>query len=332
MALAHMALDGYDSVRVVLDVGCRRGCLGDFDTHVLAPGYLDNIVDFLTRAKTHGIYVMLANDGSVPAGTTWETTVNHACCSSFAGTNLYYLTLGGIDGSVHFWKTFVRQLVARHAPLDIVFAYSLANEAYFEADKPPLSQATGSVTTATGRAYDMASAADRRLMMDENLVNFVDHVAAAIHEVDQTSLVGMGFFWPQSPNPARGGDPRVIRTGPVIAGSGLDFVDLHLSPKVELSFPQYVENFELPRVTAKPILMGAFGLTRSAEPDVAQAASTLVDWQRESCVYGFDGWLLSTWDTSERTMGEPDLWTAVESGGVIERALAPGIRPDPCSS
>jgi hypothetical protein len=330
-ALARMHLDGYNSVRVVLDVGCRSGCLGDFDTRGLSSAYLDNVADFLRRAKANEIEVLLANEGPAPAGTTWEATVDRSCCATFAGTNLYYLTLGGIDGTALFWQTFLRQLLARHAPLDIVFGYSLASEAYFEADKPPLSQSSGSVTTATGHTYDMASAADRQLMMDEGLVNFADHVRAAIREVDPTALVGMDFLWPQSPNPARRGDPRLIRTGPVLSGSDLDFLDLHLSPKIELTFPQYVENFELPRVTQKPIVMGSYGLSKRAEPDVTQAASVLTGWQRDSCAYGFDGWLFSTWDTSERASGEPDLWSAVDSGGIIEHALAPSARPDPCA-
>jgi hypothetical protein len=331
-ALEHMHNDGYNATRVILDVICVRGCLGDFGTSGLSSAYLDNVADFLRRAKENGIYVMLANEGNVPAGTRWESTVNRSCCETFAGTNLYYLTEGGIEGTQQFWRAFLKGLVVRAAPLDIIFGYSMANEAYFEADKPPLSLVSGTVHTANGHAYDLASPAQRQLMMDENLVNFAYHVRNAIREVDPTALVGMGFFWPQSPNPARQGDPRLIRTGPVISSSTLDFVDLHLHPKLELTFQQYVENFEVPRETAKPIVMGEYGLSKLAEPDADRAASELVNWQRQSCLYGFDGWLLWTWDTTEEAPGEPDLWTAVDTGGTIERALAPSHRSDPCGA
>ena len=169
-------------------------------------------------------------------------------------------------------------------------------------------------------------------MMDENLVNFADRVRAAIREVDPTALVGMGFFSPQTPNPARRGDPRLIRTGPVIRDSALDYVDLHLHPGLELSFPQYMANFELPRATAKPVVLGAYGAVASSAPTVDKAVSSLATWQRDSCAYGFDGWLLWTWDTTEDAAGEPKFWTALDEGGAIERALAPAARPNPCAS
>ena len=48
--------------------------------------------------------------------------------------------------------------------------------------------------------------------------------------------------------------------------------------------------------------------------------------QIESCRYGFDGWLLWTWDT-EDTLG---FWNALSQGSEIEKVLAPVNRPDPC--
>ena len=329
-ALETMHADGYNTVRVILDDACRRGCLGNFGTGGLSPTYLDNVTDFLRRAKANDIYVMLTNEGNVPAGTTWEAIVHQECCADFAGTNLYYLTTGGITGTQQFWQAFLRGLLMRRAPLDIVLGYSLVNEGYFESDKSPLAQTSGTVTTANGRTYDLGNPADRQRMMDENLVNFAGRVRAAIREVDPTALVGMGFFWPQSPNPARGGDPRLIRTGPVIHDSALDYVDLHLYPGLELSFQEYTENFELTRLTAKPIVLGEYGAFKFSSPTASGAASNLVDWQQESCSYGFDGWLLWTWDTTDEAPGEAELWTAVDEGGVIEHALAPAARPDPC--
>ena len=330
-ALAAMRADGYDSVRFILDVVCRQGCLGDFAAVGLRAAYLANLTDFLHRAKRHGLYVLLANDGPLPAGTTWAAQMEAECCTTFAGTNLYYLTAGGIEGARLFWKALLNALIARRAPLDIVFGYSLVAEAYYDGNEPPLSLTSGTVTTANGRTYDLASPAERQRMMDENLVTYADRVRAAIHEVDPTALVGMGFLWPQGPNPARGGDPRLIRTGTVLRDSALDFVDLHLHPGLELSFPQYVENFELPPLTAKPVVLGEYGAFKSSAETAQKAADMLVSWQRESCAYGFDGWLLWSWDTTEEASGAPELWTALDEGGVIKRALSPAGRPDPCA-
>jgi hypothetical protein len=331
-ALERMHADGYNTVRVILDVICRRGCLGDAATHGLSGGYLDNVADFIRRAKANDIYVLLANQGSVPAGTTWETIVNRSCCATFDGTNLYFLTADGLEGTRLFWRNLVRGLLNHRAPTDDILGYSLVGEGYFESDEPPLSLNSGTVTTANGRTYDLASPAQKQLMMDENLVNYVDRVRAAILEVDPTAPVAMGFIWPQLPNPTREDDPRVVRTGPVLTSSALDFVDFHLYPDFGLTFPEYVENYELPRETAKPVVMGEYGAYKFVFPTAGEAAARLVEWQGESCAYGFDGWFLSTWDTTELADGEPpDLWAAVEDGGPIERALGPASRPDPCA-
>jgi len=78
-------------------------------------------------------------------------------------------------------------------------------------------------------------------------------------------------------------------------------------------------------------VLGEYGAFKASFPTADNAASNLVGWQRQSCAYGFDGWLLWTWDTTDEAPGEPDLWTAVGDGGVIEHELAPAGRPDPCA-
>ena len=46
----------------------------------------------------------------------------------------------------------------------------------------------------------------------------------------------------------------------------------------------------------------------------------------ESCDYGYDGWLLWTWDTEEQT----DFYNGLTGEGQVNQALAPVNRPDPC--
>lgn len=65
-------------------------------------------------------------------------------------------------------------------------------------------------------------------------------------------------------------------------------------------------------------------VTHSDTPrDTAQA---LLDWQALSYRYGFDGWLLWLRGSEEHTA----LWNGPSDGGVINDALAPANRPDPC--
>jgi hypothetical protein len=326
-ALRTMHDQGYNVVRVFLDLNCQQGCLGDPATGDLSPAYVANVVDFLKRAKANSIYVMLIADEP-----PWVTRYSGLRPSddTFNNVNSWYLPTGGVDAYSQFWPALVRMLIRQGAPLDAIWAYSLANEAYFASDAPPLSLESGTVTTANGRSYDMSNTAQRRAMMDEGLVYWIDHVRAAIREVDPTALITIGFFQPKGPNPTRIGDPRVIKTGAVITQSQADFIDLHLYPGLELSLPQYVQNFELPQVTAKPIVMGEFGAFKTPYPTVSAAANAVRLWQIESCRYGFDGWLFWTWDTTEAAEGEPPLWNAMSESRVIAQALAPKSHPDAC--
>jgi hypothetical protein len=80
-------------------------------------------------------------------------------------------------------------------------------------------------------------------------------------------------------------------------------------------------------LTQKPVLMGEFGAARGSYATAAGAALALHDGQVGSCNYGFDGWLLWTWDTDEQT----DFYNGLADGGLINQALAPANRPDPCA-
>jgi hypothetical protein len=153
-------------------------------------------------------------------------------------------------------------------------------------------------------------------------------VRAAILQKDPTALVSVGFFHPQEPNPARIGDPRLAVTEAAIWQSQADFIDLHAYAGGELSLRQYVENFGLNDMQQKPVIMGEFGGEVSRFVSADLAAQRLMNWQVESCRYGFDGWLFWTWDANE----QPDFFNALMDGGRIEKVLAPLTRPDACSA
>lgn len=198
---------------------------------------------------------------------------------------------------------------------------------FFDSEQPPLSFTAGSVTTANGKAYDMSQPSDKDLMVEENLVYWIDQMRAAILEVDPGGLVSVGFFHPQEPNPARLDDPRLAVTGLAIWQSTADFIDLHAYPGFELSLQQHVENFGINGMNEKPIIMGEFGAEISRFASINTAANALVDWQVESCKYGFDGWIFWTWDLTE----QPDFFNAQMQDGAINGVVAPLARPDPCS-
>jgi hypothetical protein len=178
----------------------------------------------------------------------------------------------------------------------------------------------------------MAVAGQKQLMMDENLDSWAGRVRSGILSVDPTALVAIGFLWPKTPNPARAGDPRVSRPKPLVDSTTLDFVDLHLDPGVELTFPQYMENYELTTPAVKPVVLGEVGAFKFAYPTPSDAERILRSVQADSCPYGIDGWLHWSWDTTEFGTGEFPLWEGSALGGLIDLALGPRLRPDPCAA
>jgi hypothetical protein len=321
-AFERMQREGYNTVRVFLS----NVSLGDRATGGLSAGYVSNLADFLRRAKAHGLFVIVTTDW-LPSGTRYEQLLNTAPRGLVDDVNLSYLTAEGVEANARFWRDLATALLARRAPLDALLAYELRNELFFVADKPPFSLSAGTLRAPNGTTYDLGSAEDRRRLLEESLVFWIDRMRSAIRAVDPTALVTVGFFWPQEPNPTRIGDPRLIYTRAAIERSTADFVDLHAYPGLELTFRQFMENYGVPGPTQKPLLLGEFGAFRFAYPAPDEAATALQDVQAESCRYGFDGWLLWTWDTDE----QPELWNGLSGDAAIDRALAPATRPDPCA-
>jgi hypothetical protein len=331
-ALQAMSAEGYDAVRVFLDVTCRSGCLSDpAAPNGLSRTYLGNLVDFLQRAKNHGLYVLIAAE-ALPYGSSYEALAKSDCCTTFGPENVQFLTGNGAEGHLRFWQALIQTLNSLAAPLDAVWGFEVVAEQSFRENSPPLNFGSGLVTTGNGQTYDMAAAGQKQLMMDENLVWWADRVRSAILAVDPTALVGIGFLWPKGPNPARAGDPRVARAEAVLDSSTLDFADLHLHPGVELTYAQYMENYELTSPVAKPLVLGEFGAYEYAYPTVADADLALRGVEADSCPYGFDGWLFWSWDTTEFGSGERPLWPGTAGGGLIQQALGPRLRPDPCAA
>lgn len=325
-ALNRMAADGYNVVRVFLSEICVDACVGDPRTGSLRAAYISNLVDFLRRAKKHGVFVLLTNEW-LPPNTTYDTYLASVRREWFDDINLLMLSPEGIVAQRRLWTDLVKALRGRNAPMDAILAYELWNEATVLADRAPFSLRVGRVTAANGQTYDMGDASDRRRIIDDGFVYLIDELRATIRTVDPTALVTMGFFHDTEPNVARRGDKRLVRTRAVIERSSADFIDIHPYADDELTFPQFMQNYGIDGPVAKPIIMGEFGASKRVYVSASQTAAALVSWQQQSCAYGIDGWLLWTWDSEE----QPDLWNGLDAGGAIEKALSPERRVDPCA-
>ena len=325
-ALSMMQTSGYNVVRVFL-WGCCDGTIGD-PAGGLSSAYIQNVVDFLQRARTHAIGVIFTSQWLPVYGGYTDSLGD--CQPQFDDINLTNLSSCGVNATRKFFHDYVQALVNAGAPLDAIFAYDLWNEYYYNAIAAPLNTTSGTVTTANGKTYDMSSAASQQQMMDDGLAYFADQNRSAILAIDPTALVTMSFFTPQGPNPTRIGDFRIIEVYPAVANSTLDYVDLHAYPIASsLTMDQFAENFGFVGYQQKmPILMGEFGAFTADYASVMDAATGLQGWQTQSCAYNFQGWLLWTWDTDEQT----ELWNALSQTGAINQSLSPAERPNPCSA
>ncbi len=318
-AMARMAAGGYNVVRLFMSH--RVGGLSDGQG--LSAAHMDNAVDALRRAKAHGLQVMFTQDWNPEAD-----IYGFGPDPGIEDVNSVYLATGGIEATRAYFQDFTRALIERNAPFDAMLAYELRNELHFTDTRPPFSLTSGQVTAANGKTYDMSRPADRDRLLQEGLVFWFDTMRAAILQLDPTALVTVGFFQPHGPNTSRIGDDRLIETEEVILRSTADFIDLHGYPGGDLNLRQIVENYKLPPVTDKPIILGEFGAEDPPYATIEEALRVILDWQTESCRYGFDGWVFWSWDGPEQAQ----FWKATDAGGAIERALSPRERPDPCSS
>ena len=315
-SLSSIHAAGYNVVRIFIDC-CREGNNAGDPKGGLSQPYLDNVIDFLHKAEDAGVFVLMVMDLS-PAQGGYDDMWAH-CCSMFDGENLRYLTSGGNSAERRFNFAFIKALYARDAPIDMIFGYDLNNEVHISMDKPPLSLKAGKVATANGESYDMGLPEDKPRMVVENLVYWIDQQRANILAADPTALVTASF-------PAINPSQDFINPTLAIYQSSADFIDLHTYLGWGISLQGYLRRYEFQDNPLKPVILGELGASTWEYKSADAAAEALVKWQVESCAYGFDGWLLWTYNVNM----PDDLWHGDSEQVQIHAALSPAARPDPC--
>ena len=328
---ATLADNGYNTVRIFLDTcSSGPGCMGNPDGEGLNPAYLDNIAEVMRIARDEGLFLLLTSNDLPDQGGYWDLS-NRGANRIFAGyRNAHYLTSFGVLAATRYWSDLLGGLAARGAPFDAVLGWSLLNEQWYFNNQPPLSLASGSATTANGRTYRLNDPAQKRRMLVEGIVYYIDEVRKVIKQADPDALITMGFFHPEGPNPARAGDFRYVDTAPLLNMAALDFFDFHAYPGVELDLSQYVENFGMTGYQTKPVIMGEVGAFLASYPTVESAARAIQSWIADSCAFGFDGWLYWGYYRAPEAIGDAT-WGLVDENGVLMSALAPINQPDPCA-
>lgn len=330
--LAAMQAAGYNVVHIILNGCCVSGSLVDpVDPQVrgLNQAYIANMVDFADRAKSHNIYVVFTGEDP-PYGYYFNLVYREYNPTYFGYLNTDYMTKDGVNGEQVLWHDLITSAIQQGMPLDAVMAWEPREELYFPDNYPPLSLSSGLVTTSlSGKTYDMGSATSRRAAMDDNLPLWLDGVRSQILADDPTALVTVGFFWPQTPNPTRVGDPREIYPYPAVTNSQLDFVSMSVYP-FDTTFANIMQNFNNLPYPAKPAVFDEYGVTESAYPSELGAADYLESLQVDSCSFNIKGWMLWTFDTEAAEQTDGPFWSASTGNGSVGQHLSPAFRMDPC--
>jgi hypothetical protein len=325
---AALADSGFNTVRLFLD-SCSTGpdCIGDVDGSGLNPAFLDVIAETMSLARDAGLHLLLTSNDLPDEGGYWAIS-DRGNGPHFPGyRNTEYLTEAGHEAAAQYWADLLDGLLEREAAFDAVLGWSILNEQWLFGDQPPLSLASGEVTTATG-TYEMSNADARRAMVVDNVRAFIERVATVIREKDPTALVTMGFFAPKFPHPTDTGGTWYVDTAPLMEESALDFLDFHAYPGGDIGFPEIGENFGV--TDAKPVIMGEVGAFTDRYGSAEAAGVAVQRWIADSCAAGFDGWLYWGYLRAPAAIGD-STWSLTDDDGYLLRELSPDAQADPCT-
>lgn len=324
-ALSDMKASGYNSVRVTF----VYSQLANDNGIGLSDQYLNNVADYLRMAKEKEMFVFGLIAYLPKTGGYWPANQNAVFEGDY--TQKLFLDQVFLSAKKQYVKDVISGLKKKGAPIEIVI-WGIENEPFFELSKKPLNMSTGFVKTANGATYNMAVPEDKKRMIDDNLAFYMDSVRSSIREIDPEAIVGMSLMSPISVQ--RTGN--ILKTGKLFNESLADFIDVHIYPRSSvLTTAEELSSYEMGS-SQKPLILGEYGAyPKSKVPwaydNIQDGAIGLRDLQVITCKdYGFKGWYAYDWDTTELTYGFR-IYQVTESGGVINRMLAPKYRANPCS-
>jgi hypothetical protein len=332
----------YNLVRVFVKPGGRgseitniRGMSGPTDTKGLYAPYMDNFIDFLTRAQKYGIYVM-------PCFTENEMLDNDYFKEIAKGTTGQGILFSedGIKAKQYYMELFLKYIKEKDATLiNSLFALTMQNEFAFHSDEAPFNQTSGSYTFLDGTTYDMTNDDERRALANAAIQNYYAKMKVTVEANAPGLPVGEGTF-------ALGGvgktyenskgirniegnkDLRFPMTAVELMKTDIDFLDFHVyrwgakGTGADV-FNHFAENMKLltPEATelmkSKPIILGEFGSFIEDEATLDEAIVFVKDLEKAALDFGFKGSAYWTIDTFVQTR----LWNLMWEDGKMLKAL-----------
>jgi len=335
-AFHRLSEAGYNTVRLFFD-HCFSGpsCIGSQKQDGLNPVFLDHMVEIMKISADENIYLVLTANGVPADGGYWTRYDRQYQQDGHFGfdqfyENGYYLHKAGVDMQAQYWRDLMSGLAERSAPFDVVLGWQLQNEYWLFKTKPPLSLTSGMVQISNGQSYDMSDLQQKRQMVTDGVLFWMEKLIPIIKEYDPESLVTVGFFPPDFPIDNQLATDWYRDTASIIKTAPVDFWDFHPYPQPQTNITHnmqsVVENFGMTGYQEKPVLMGEYGAFRQTFHNLEVATYRLQQWMVESCEYGFDGWLI--WEYYDRPASDA-VW-GLENDELFQ-ALSPINAPDACA-
>ncbi len=319
---------GFNVVRIFLDPLPGAGFVEKAGAADLSAGYLGCLFDFLSRARSHRVYVILCfcylpdrqsyNVGAPPP--------------HIAGGNQQYLHPGYVQAKAR-WMADVCAAIEKHDPelSSTVFAYELENESHYEATEPPFSLTSG-VVRWNGKTYDASKAEDLQRLADDGIVYAINAAHEAVRKVDPRALVGASVFTFRAVGRSGPGrlrddktqDPRFPARALAIARSKSAYVDVHFYPMNDRNLDEDYASIEFETLETecirkgKPRIVGEIGAFKFAYKDLASASAAMERSLRRLDSDGWVGFLYWTYDNEEQS---DMLWEATAGDGLMLRTL-----------
>jgi hypothetical protein len=335
--------NGYNLVRVFLKTGGRgyentkiRGLSGPSHTKGISAKYMDNFIDFLSRAQKYGIYVM-------PCFTENEMLDNDYFKNIAKGASKQGILFSedGIKAKQHYIELFLQYIREKNPSLiNNLFALTMQNEFAFHSDEAPFNQTSGTYTFVDGPTYNMANDDERRALANAAIRNYYSKMKETVETNAPGLLVGEGTFAMgavgKTYDNSKGirtidgnKDLRFPMTAVELLNTHIDFLDFHVyrwgakGTGADV-FNHFTENMKLLTPEAKelmkrkPIIMGEFGSFKEDEATIDEAVIFVKDLQKTALDFGFKGSAYWTIDTFEQTR----LWNLMSKNGKMLKAFS----------
>ncbi len=311
---ADLSEHGFNVVRTFL------GFEGVFDETGISEPFLDNLEDYLRRARRHGVYVILERRYVLAVGpygealSGWESGITEGIVPG--PNNMRYMSAAYYEAMRRFWGDLVQAIKDRDPGLlSTVLAYELENESEFRVNESPIADTEGIFYAPDGKAFDVADEDELQVLLDHCTILWANASVEAIQAVDPEALVTTSVFTyrasgrpggPGAPRTTPWGDPRYPLRPVAMAQSDLSYVDIHLYPESVDALELHLDSIEFDRLqelcdaAGKLIFVGEYGAVKPFWPEFEPAAEMIETVTPRLFEKGFAGYCFWTYDCHEQ--------------------------------